>query len=73
MYLEYADKKCLDQVLMLFRNRNIRILNLEITRAECAEKYAAAIFTLRFPKKTSICSVTTELLTIEGLQTVEEL
>ena len=50
VYMEYEDKTCLDDVLQLYRSCNVKVLNIQITRAaENEEHNACAIFTLRLP------------------------
>ena len=33
VYMEYEDKTCLDDVLQLYRSCNVKVLNIQITRA----------------------------------------
>lgn len=74
LYLEYADRTCLENVLKFFRERNIRVLNLEIARTECEENQgASAIFALRLNKKIQLEQVLMGLMSIDGLSVVEEL
>lgn len=74
LYVECEDRECLEQTLELFRDRNIRVLNLEITRSERTEKQnTVAIFSLRLHKKVLWEQIMTELLSIKGLKLVEKL
>ena len=53
LYMEYTDKNCLESILKLFRNRNLKVLNMEITRSSSSEKHnACAIFSIRLNKNT---------------------
>ena len=73
LYMEYRDKKCLDEVLQMFRERGVKILNMEITRPTGSEKHnACAIFWLRLKSLTAE-QLTGWMMTIEGVLSVEEL
>ena len=74
LYLEYSDKSCLEQVLTLYRERKLKILNMEITRPQGSEQQnACAIFTLRLHKKYKAEQMLMEVRTIPGVFTAEEL
>ena len=74
LYMEYTNKNCLEAVLRLFRELNLKILNLEITRSAGSEKHnACAIFSLRLNKKCKVEKLLADIHTIEGVATVEEL
>lgn len=74
LYMEYRDKGCLEEVLSLYRQRNIKILNMEITRSKGNEKHnACAIFTLRLNKKCTVEQLLSDVSTQEGVLSVEEL
>ena len=73
IYMEYDGKPCLDAVLAHFRERNIRILNMEITRSAGSEKHnASVLFSLRL-KKFSAGELIGEIKSIPGTVMVEEL
>ena len=74
LYMEYKDKTCLENVLNLFRNRNLHIINMEITRSKGSRKHnACAIFTLRLNKKCPVDRILRELQESDGVIVVEEL
>lgn len=74
LYMEYTNRICLENVLALFHERGIKILNMQITRSETNKKYnACAIFSLRLPKGCFIRQLTHELRMISGMISVEEL
>ena len=74
LYMEYSNKACLEEVLRLFRELNLKILNLEITRSVGSEKHnACAIFSLRLNKKCKVEKLLADLHTIKGVASVEEL
>ena len=74
LYMEYSNKACLEEVLRLFRELNLKILNLEITRSAGSEKHnACAIFSLRLNKKCTVERLLADLHAVEGVASVEEL
>lgn len=73
LYMEYTGKSSLEEVLKFYRERNVKILNMEITRPTGSEKHnACVIFLLRLK-----CLTTEQLVvrinTIEGVLSMEEL
>ncbi|MBQ8646673.1 MAG: MgtC/SapB family protein [Oscillospiraceae bacterium] len=74
LYMEYRNKDCLDQVLTLFRESQVRVLHLEITRASNDERHnACAIFALRLPRRQSSEKVLTMVSAVNGVVSAEEL
>ena len=74
LYMEYSGKPCLEQVLKLYRERELKVLNLEITRSTgSATHNACAIFTLRLNKKCTVNSLLAEMNAVPGVVSVEEL
>lgn len=74
LYMEYADTNALENVLKLLREKSIRVVNLEITRAAGSEKHnACAIFLLRLNRRCKIEQLHTELAGVEGVLVAEEL
>lgn len=74
LYMEYAGKPCLENVLKLYRELELKVLNLEITRsAENTSHNSCAIFTLRLNKHCNIESLLTSTNAIAGVVSVEEL
>lgn len=73
-YIEYSDKECLETILGLFKEKNIQVLNLEITRAEESEDHnASAIFCARMKKDGETKNIESLLNLVQGLLLVEEL
>lgn len=73
-YMEYSDKKCLETILSIFRQNDIQVLNMEITRAEENEKHnASAIFYTRIKKHGESGNLESCLHAVEGLHLIEEL
>lgn len=73
-YIEYADSPCLEDVLAVFREHDIRVLNMEITRAKESEKnHASAIFYTRLGKQRDCENVVSDLGAVAGLHLIEEL
>jgi len=73
-YMEYSDKECLETILSIFKENDIRVLNMEITRAEESEKHnASAIFYIRIKKHRESGNVESYLNAVNGLHLIEEL
>ena len=74
LYMEYTDRSCLEQVLKLYREKNVKVLNMEITRATGSEHHnACAIFSLRLHKKCKVEPLLDAIHRVEGVAAVEEL
>ena len=73
-YMEYSDKECLETILSIFRENEIQVLNMEITRAEESEKHhASAIFYIRINNHKTSGNIESCLTTVAGLHSIEEL
>ena len=74
LYMEYTGKSCLEQVLQLYRDNNIKLLNIQITRSTGSKKHnACAIFALRLPHGCGVSRVLETVGGTEGVISVEEL
>lgn len=74
LYMEYQDKGSLERVLRIFRDRQLTILHMEITRAVGSEGYnACALFSLRLNKACKVRELLESILAEEGIVSVEEL
>ena len=74
LYMEYTDKRCLENVLKLYRELNLKILNMEITRSTGSEKHnACAIFSLRLNKRCKVEQLVAKVSGTEVVVSVEEL
>ena len=74
LYMEYADKASLEEVLRLFRENRVSLQDMEITRASGSENHnACAIFSLRFSKGVSVDELLTKVTRIDGVVSVQEL
>ena len=74
LYMEYSNKTCLDNVLRLFRDLNLKVLNMEITRSTETETHnACALFTLRLNKRCRVEQLIPKMNATEGVVSVEEL
>lgn len=74
LYMEYTDGQCLEKVLRLYREKDVKVLDMEITRAAGSERYnACAIFSLRLSKKIRTEDLLIEVKAAEGVVAVEEL
>ena len=74
LYMEYADKTSLEEVLRLFRENRVSLQDMEITRTSGSETHnACAIFSLRFSKGVSVDDLLTQVTRINGVVSVQEL
>lgn len=74
LYMQYTDRACLEEVLQLFQQKNVRVLNMEITRAPGNELPDAYVFFfLRLDKKNPVDQILLEIRTIKGVLSVEEI
>lgn len=74
LYLEYADRDCLDRVLQVFQDRGVKVLDMEITRSDGSEHHnACVLFNLRLSKHGSVEWLLSALYRIEGVVSAEEL
>lgn len=74
LYMEYTDKTCLESVLKLFREQNLKILNMEITRSRGSKKHnACAIFALRLHRKCGVEQLLRNVTAVKGVLSVDEL
>ena len=74
LYVEYRDKACLEELLRLFRELNLKVLGMEITRSSGSETYnACVIFSLRLNKKHSVETLLRQMHETDGVFSVEEL
>ena len=74
LYMEYNGRDCLDHVLRLYREHDLKLLDVEITRNSDGEKITScAIFTLRLNKKCKADWLLNQLHGIRGVVLVQEL
>ena len=74
LYVEYRDKECLEELLKLFRELNLKVLGMEITRSTGSETHnACAIFSLRLNKRCKVESLLHRMNAVDGVFSVEEL
>lgn len=74
LYMEYANKTALEEVLHLFRENRITLQDMEITRSSGSEHHnACAIFSLRFSRSMSVDELLTHVSQMNGIITVQEL
>lgn len=74
LYIEYTDVSVLNQMLDLYREKNITVSNMTITRSTQGDGLnACVIFSLRFPKSCKASELMNMLPNIDGVVLVEEL
>lgn len=74
LYMEYAHRGCMDDVLNYYRDSGIKVLNMQITSsAENESHNACVIFTLRLNKNFNVMRVSNDLQVMDGVIMIEEL
>ena len=74
LYIEYRDRSTLDELLRLYREQGLKVVNLEITRSKGSEKHnACAIFTVRMDRKHTVEGLLRDIIALDGVFQVEEL
>lgn len=74
LYVEYDNRAALDRVLKLYKDRQIKISNMEITRQTGEQNdTACALFTLRLNKQCSASAIIADVCAAEGVRNVEEI
>lgn len=74
LYVEFEDMDDLSNIVEKIRSKNVRIFDVEITKAKYSEtKYPNAIFSLRLPKKMTHSALVTLIASVETVRTIEEL
>ena len=74
LYMEYEDKQCLESVLQLFREQDVKVLDLEITCSTGNETHnACAIFALRLRRHDRAEALVETMTTTHGVLLVQEL
>ena len=63
VYMEYANRSCLESILQLLRDLSIKVTNLEITRSSESGKHnSCAIFTLQLNKRCTVNALLERML-----------
>lgn len=74
LYMQYSDRSCLESVLKIFQNRNIRVLNMEITRSAGNGIHNACVFlSLRLDRKYTAEKLIQEMKDVTGVISIEEI
>lgn len=74
LYAEYTDKTCIEELLRLFREADLKILDMGIIRSDSSERHnACALFTLRLRKGTHQEAIINQARAIPGMVAVREL
>ena len=74
LYIEYRDRAALDELLRLYREQGLKVVNLEITRSKGSEKRnACAIFTVRMDRRHTVEQLLRDIIAVDGVFQVEEL
>lgn len=74
LLIECVDRLSMDGILKYFRDRNIKVLNMQITGSEDVSIHRIGIiFTLRLNKKNSAMSVINDLKAMDSVLSIEDL
>lgn len=74
LYVEFTDRKNLEAVLQLCQEKQVKILNLEVTRSSGSERHnACALLSLRLTRRVTIFDLLEGINTIPGVIAAEEL
>lgn len=74
LYVEYAGSECMEQILEHFREKNIRVDSMEITRRQDGDiPIINAIFCVHSIQRNMVITLRESLFTISGVLSVEEL
>lgn len=74
LYMEYSNKTSLDNVLFVYRQMGIKVVNLEITRATETERHnACAIFLIRLNKRFTADKVLEAVRKVDGVFSIYEI
>lgn len=74
LFMEYNNKATLDNVLFLYRQMDIKVVNLEITRAIENERHnASAIFLIRLNRRFNANKVVEAVRKIDGVFSIYEI
>ncbi len=74
LYMEYTGRECLEDVLRLLREQEVKVLNMEITRTTGTEKHnACAIFYLRLGKHCNAVELVRLIHETAGVISIEEI
>ncbi len=74
LFVEFEDMDDLSKIIERIRGKDVRIFDVEITKAKHSEtKYPNAIFSLRLPKKLTHSMIVTEIAYVQTVRSIEEL
>ena len=74
LYMEYTDRRCLENVLRVLKEQEAKVLNVEITRTTGTEKHnACALFYLRISRQTNPVALVEAIHNTEGVISIEEI
>lgn len=74
LYVEYEEKPCLDELLVLLRGKNVKILNMELTRtADGQHNHTSAVLFVRLNKRIKLQELMEQISKVQGIFRLEEL
>lgn len=74
LYVEFTDRKSLEAVLQLCQEKQVKVLNLEVTRSAGSERHnACALLSLRLTRRVTVFDLLEGINTLPGVIAAEEL
>lgn len=74
LYMEFSDRRCLETVRQAFREKQVKILNMEITRFSRSDRQnVTAILSLRLNRKFKVQQLLELVSAVPGVMAVEEI
>ena len=73
LYMEYANRDCLDRILDYYRNNGVKVLGMQITGTKNENHNASVIFTLHLNKYCNMQKLSGELQAMDEVFLIEEL
>jgi len=73
IYVEYEHTEDISRIIEKIKGQDVRIFDVELTKAKGSVTYPNAIFSLQLPKKKSHTAVMTAIAEVDTVRTIEEL
>lgn len=72
IFVEYGDRSCLEDMVLVLRQFQVKVLHLEIKHSRNVDKGGCAICSLRLPKKCSPDELLLHLRAVPGIESADE-
>lgn len=74
IYIEYSNAECLSEIITYFKELNVKILDIEITKSATeGKRNPCAIFSLQLNRKANLQSIISDVTKIQDVISIEEL